>query len=243
MITLLNVIVTFEKVASSAVLFLNEDSLRISLLSESIDAPKCFGELSANELFLEYRIESQSSNTILFEISLGQLSRALASGKVASQALLKLVKRDGRACLCFETKADESILSVDVCHDIPIKLMKSAEVVHFMPPQMPPPSVALDLPRGKLLKTVVDKMSKFAKHVQVTASQSGNLVLKVDHSSVTINTYYSGLLARYVGELIPQRDGGNQVVCKLNLKKLSVVLNLFSLPVGHATLCELVFIC
>lgn len=238
LISLYNVILTFERVAASATIFLDEETVRISLLSESIDAPKCFAEISAHNLFSEYRIESQSANTILFELNLNQLSRALTSGKVASQSQIKLVKRDGRPCLCFETKADESILSVDVYHDIPLKLMKSTEVIHYMPPQMPAPSVALDLPKSKLMKTVIDKMSKFSKHVQFTASQSGQLVLRADHSSVIINTYYTGLTARYVGELNPDTGANNQVVCKLNLRKLSVVLNMNNLVVDHATLCK-----
>jgi hypothetical protein len=212
--------------------------MRFSLLAESLDAPKCFAELNALDLFAEYRIESQSANTILFEVSLTQVSKALLSGKVASQSLLKLVKRDGRPCLCFETKADESILSVDVYHDIPIKLMRSTEVMHSLPPQMPPPSVALDIPRGKLLKTIVDKLTKFSKHVQITASQSGKLNFRADHPSVTINTYYTGLFARYVGDLTMGRDVNNQVVCKLNLRKLSMVLNMHNVPVDHATLCK-----
>ena len=238
LVTLHNVILTFERIASCATIYLDEESVRISLISESIDAPRCFAELSAVNLFSEYRIESQSANTILFEINLSQFSKALASGKVASQSQLKLVKREDRPCLCFETKADESILSVDVYHDIPLKLMKSNEMVHFMPPDMPQPTVALDLPKGKLIKTIIDKMSKFSKHVQITANQSGRLALRADHSSVTINTYYPGLHARYVGDLNPARDINNQIVCKLNLRKLSTVLNMYNLPVEHATLCE-----
>eukprot|EP01032_Pedospumella_encystans_P010124 gene10124-11861_t len=236
LVTLYNVIITFERIATSATIYLDEESVRISLISESIDSPKCFAELNAINLFSEYRIESQSANTILFEINLNQFSKALASGKVASQSQLKLVKREDRPCLCFETKADESILSVDVYHDIPLKLMKSNEMVHFMPPDMPQPSVALDLPKGKLIKTIVDKMTKFAKHVQITANQSGRLALRADHSSVIINTYYPGLLARYVGDMNPTRDINNQVVCKLNLRKLSTVLNMHHLAVEHATL-------
>lgn len=48
--------------------------------------------------------------------------RALGSGKSSNSSQLKLVKRDGRPCLCFETKAHESALSIDITHDIPIKV-------------------------------------------------------------------------------------------------------------------------
>ena len=84
-------------------------------------------------------------------MTITQLLKALSSGKYSITSLFKLVKRDSKPYLCFETKANESILSVDVIHDIPIKLMKSADIVHHMPPLFPPPTVALDLPKGKVL--------------------------------------------------------------------------------------------
>eukprot|EP00600_Ochromonadales_sp_CCMP1393_P005360 CAMPEP_0174973820 /NCGR_PEP_ID=MMETSP0004_2-20121128/11458_1 /TAXON_ID=420556 /ORGANISM="Ochromonas sp., Strain CCMP1393" /LENGTH=179 /DNA_ID=CAMNT_0016224319 /DNA_START=430 /DNA_END=969 /DNA_ORIENTATION=- len=129
-------------------------------------------------------------------------------------------------------------MAVDVCHDLPIKLMKSTEVIHFLPPQMPPPSVALDLPKGKLLKTIIEKMTKFAKHVTLTACQSGRIALKADHSSVAISTYYSGLQPRYVGQLLqdPETSVDNTVTVKLNLRKLSAIINMNHLNYEHATL-------
>ena len=47
-------------------------------------------------------------------------------------------------------------------HDIPIKVLR-ADSIHLMaPPQIPSPTVALELPRhyGKNLKILADKMSK-----------------------------------------------------------------------------------
>ena len=41
-----------------------------------------------------------------------------------------------------------------------------------MPPQVPPPTVALDLPRNnKLMRTIVEKMSKISKNIFLTANQ------------------------------------------------------------------------
>lgn len=125
--------------------------------------------------------------------------RALGSGKSSNSSQLKLVKRDGRPCLCFETKAHESALSIDITHDIPIKVdykyvfvcadtmlctvcmdsmcvhicifrlyswctrqvihiclqvLKVSDMAYHLPPVMRAPTVALDLPRSKLMKTV-----------------------------------------------------------------------------------------
>lgn len=238
LIALYNVILNLEKISSNAILFLNETSIRISLLTDSIDTTKCYTELNVHKLFLDYRIESQSSNTILFEIKLNQLSKALLSGKLATQSFLKLVKRDNKPYLSFETKANESILSVDVVHDIPIKLMKSNEIIYHLPPEISPPSVILDIPRGKLLKTILEKLTKFSKYVYITACQSGQLILKVEHPSVTVKTYYNGLQSKYIGNMNPITDCNNQVTNKLNLKKISSVVSMSYLPFEYATLCK-----
>lgn len=145
-----NIVLNHEKSAKKAIMFLNETLLQITLISDTgfIDTPRCYTVLQVSKLFIEYRIESQSNNTILFEVAINQLLKALTSGKYSSTSQFKLVKRDNRPYLCFETKASESILSVDVIHDIPIKLMKSADIAYHMPPTVAPPRVALDLPKG-----------------------------------------------------------------------------------------------
>lgn len=45
-------------------------------------------------LFDEYRIESKNNNEIAFEISLDNLLKALKSGQLASNIILKLTKLD-----------------------------------------------------------------------------------------------------------------------------------------------------
>lgn len=232
------VISTQEKLGEKAAILLTEDTVRISVISESIETPRCYSELKSSILFFEYKVESQSANTVLFEIGLSQLSKALASGKYSSQCQLKLVKRDNKACLCVETKAIESIMSVDVLHDIPIRVLKPTEVIYYMPPDIPAPKVALDLPKNKLMKTIVDKMLKFSKHVQITVYQSGRMVLKAEHSSAIIRTFYNGLQPRYVGAMSPDRDIDNHATVRLNLRKLSIVLNLNNLLYDTASLCE-----
>lgn len=238
LLSLCGVTATFEKIGNNAAIFLNEDSMRIAVISDSVETPRCYSELKMSSLFLEYKIESQSDNTILFEIGLSQLSKALASGKYSSHCQMRLVKRDNQPCLCIETKANESVMSVDVSHDIPIRVFKPEEIIHYMPPEVPPPTVALDLPKNKLMKTVIDKMMKFSKHVSITGYQCGRLILKAEHSSVVIRTYYNGLQPRFIGQLNAVDDIDNQAVVKLNLRKFSVVMNMTSLLYESASLCK-----
>ena len=66
-----------------------------------------------------------------------------------------------------------------------------------MPPHVPPPTVALDLPRNnKLMRTIVEKMSKISKNIFLTANQAGRITFRVEHATATIKTFYNGLQAR-----------------------------------------------
>ena len=109
-LTIHSVTSTLQKIGSTAAIFLNEECIRIAVITDSADTPKCYSELDPKVLFPDdYRIESQSGNTILFEIGLDHLSRALASGKNAAHSQFKLVKRGVTPCLCYEAKDSDSL--------------------------------------------------------------------------------------------------------------------------------------
>ena len=59
------------------------------------------------------------------------------------------------------------------------------------------PTVVLDLPRGKFMKTIIDRMGKIAKQVSVFAEQSGRMIFSADHSDAAIKTYFAGLYSRF----------------------------------------------
>jgi hypothetical protein len=210
-----------ERIGQTTAIYLDEQFVRLAVITESPDTPKVYAELRADVLFADYRIESQSSNSIFFEIELDLLTRALSSGKTAPMCCLKLVKRGLRPCLCMETRASE----VEIVHDIPIKLLRASDIDLYRPPNVPNPQVALDLPRGKLMKTIIDRMSKLAKHVVITAEQAGRIVVSIDHSSAVIKTYYSGLQPRF-DALDRVSDAHNKASVMLDIRKLAAILNL-----------------
>ncbi len=106
LVTLVGVTSAMEKIGSATAVYLDEDFFRLSIINQSPDSPKVYSELRKDTLFTEYRIESQSNNTILFEIELDLLTRALTSGKNAAYCYLKLIKRGNKPCLCFETRVN-----------------------------------------------------------------------------------------------------------------------------------------
>lgn len=236
-LVLQGVISQLHRIGDIAVIFLSAECVRLAVVSESVDNPRCYSELQANVLFEDYRIESQISNTILFEIGIENLSRALSSGKNAANCLIKLVKRGVRPCLSFETQSLEA-LNLNVTHDIPIRLLPSTDIVYYNPPEVPPPTVSLELPRNKLLRTIIDRMAKFAKYVHITACQMGSLQFQVDHASTIIKTFYGGLVPRYEGNLRVETDANNTANIQLEIKKLSIVLNQVALQWDGGFICK-----
>jgi len=103
-ILLISVSNLLERVGKAAIFFLTEEFIRIAVVTENSDLPKLFCELKSTNICQEYRIESQSGNSILFEIGITHLSGALLAGKNAPMCQLKLVKRNERPFLCFESR-------------------------------------------------------------------------------------------------------------------------------------------
>mgnify|MGYP003385870909 CR=1 FL=1 len=220
------IVLALEKISNNAVIFLSPDHMRIALVTDNIDLPKAFVELRQDIMFAEYHIESLNDNNLLLKINLNNFSNALASGKNANQSVMKLVKRGETPCLCIETKAKES-LGVDITHDIPISVLRCSEIVHYQPPNVPPPRVSLEIGRNKLFRTVIERMQKLSKYLYFQAFQAGKIILSIDHvSNSTIKTHFTGLVPRFRGgTLSRQRDDTNEAMVKCDIRKLSATLH------------------
>ena len=236
LLTLHTLVSSLERIGSRAAIHLCPAAAKISVIFDSIDSPRCYTEIPSTALFHDYRIESQSENSILFEIGLDLLAWALASGKSADVVQLKLVKRGAKPCLCFEAQASQSAAAVDVTHDIPIKVLRATDIAHFAPPEVPPPDVALQLPRGRLLRTIIEKMTKFGKTVLLSSTQQGQLTLKIATSTATIQTFVSSLMPLFMDNMDRATAAKNTAAVQIDLRKLSIILALHHLPWDSAVI-------
>ena len=232
---------SLERIAKGAVLHLSRDAIKVSMVVNSPDVLRGFAELDAKVIFQELRIESQSDNAILLRIdNLHLLTYALASVKRATGICqIKLVKRGDRPNLCIEAKTDggiDEMGSESVTQNVPIKVLPVEEIKHYLPPEMPPPDVALLMPnKMKVLRSVIEKTSKFDKHMYIGAKQAGNMTLRVEDDLISVQTHISDLLPARLEEMdMPDIDNGARV--KVDIRKLSVVLGLQHLPWDDAYL-------
>ena len=95
-----------------------------------------------------------------------------------------------------------------------MKVLKVSDIFLHLPPKMSPPTVALELPRSKLMKTIVEKMAKICKYVYLTAAQTGRLVLRAEHSSTAvIKTFFNGkIMIKIIMEIFLQWKS-NSIQC------------------------------
>jgi hypothetical protein len=246
---------SLEKIAKGAVIHISRKALRIMVVTDAltVDAPFGLAEFECDEIFEDLRIESANDNAILLKIEqLGLLTWAMASVKQATGlSQLKLVKRGDRPCLCFETKPGDMNdgAAVKVQHDIPIRVLHVLELKEYMPPATPPPDVCLELPRSRIFRSVVEKSNKFGRKMIVHGKQAGSLALHVEDGMIAVQTYLSPLEpVALVGpnehddddnnhhhfEMDELDDDAREARVKVDIRKLSQVLNLQSVPWEHA---------
>lgn len=77
------------------------------------------------------------------------------------------------------------------------RVLRTTDIEHFRSPDVGPPTVSVSLPKAhKLLRTVVERLSKVSKTIELKATSSGRLIISAQTattSAVTIRTFFAGL--------------------------------------------------
>jgi hypothetical protein len=110
-------------------------------------------------------------------------------------------------------------------------------MIYYAPPQVSKPQVALILTsKIKILKTIIDHMSKLSKTIELTCMQIGRLVFKID-GICSISTYISDLQPCF-DSINEDNERENIAIIHADIKKLSLLLNIQQLSIYSATLCK-----
>ncbi len=72
-IHLFNIASQLEKVGRVAAIYATSTSIKMAVVAENMETPKCYAEIFVQSMFLDYRINSISEDCILFEIGLGRM--------------------------------------------------------------------------------------------------------------------------------------------------------------------------
>ena len=112
----------------------------------------CFSKVKVDTLFGNYRIQSNSENTITLTLAPEALLAALrsaaapstssTSGYETEEIVMKLAKKNDQAVLSFDiTGLSRAGRRMRVTHDVRIEVMKPAEVQKLEEPRVPEPDV------------------------------------------------------------------------------------------------------
>jgi len=110
--------------------------------------------------------------------SIPSVPQTRQSNHMAPTVVMKLAKKDGLPCLCFDSYG----VGMEVHNSIPIKVMRTSEIHHYLPPKMSVPDVQLELPPGQLIRTVVDRLRLISNHILIEGTmtpEAGQMVLSV----------------------------------------------------------------
>ena len=121
-------------------------------------------------------------------------------------------------------------------HDIPVKVLRASEISNYRPPEVPAPSVMLELPRTRQLRTVVDRLKQFDQHVLLQGDMDGRLSLRVEGAQCTVKTHFTNLSPRFEG-MDEQQSRRNKAGVRVDARKLSGVLGLYNAQCSSAIVC------
>ena len=82
-----------------------------------------------------------------------------------------------------------------ITQEVPIDLKLSDEIALAEPPPLPKPEVNIYLPPIRTVKSIVDKLKGLSDKLVIAANMAGDLILKIETTSVTTKTYFHNLHA------------------------------------------------
>ncbi|RHY52171.1 hypothetical protein DYB30_007226 [Aphanomyces astaci] len=195
-----------HRVSSSDTCFvmLNEERMSFAMKTSGEDM-QTFVHLSVAKLFADVVVESRADNNIAFALGIANFSRALQSGKDASGVMLRLLKRDGRSFLSLRART----VDLDIIQNIPIEVVSMATAENYREPNIPPPTVALEMPPLRAFRTITDRLKTMQKYLLVQAGMDGTLRLRVQSDTFVLQTLHTNLRCR--PDLVERRSSDDIV--------------------------------
>ncbi|KAF8311964.1 cell cycle checkpoint [Clavulina sp. PMI_390] len=154
-----------------------------------------WSKIKVENLFSEYRIQSNNANEINMEISTALLVHALkiSNHTNVTKVTIKLAKRGDIPKLSFEVDTmNAQRKGVKSVHDVQIKVLPSVEANRLVEPQCPTPNIYIFLPRLTQVRTVTERFRPLSTHLGVEANPNGSFRLSIRTEDVSLETCWNG---------------------------------------------------
>lgn len=157
------------------------------------DAFQIWTGIKTHVLLDEVRLDTiQENNTIAMEVSLDLLLKALKSAYHASDVFLRLLKRFDRTYLQISIEVKNQ-KRMKLTQDVPVSILRVAEVQALVEPHLPDPEVFVSLPDSRKLCSIVDGLKTLHSKLRIKISSKGELTLTIETETASCATFYTGL--------------------------------------------------
>ncbi|KIY52061.1 cell cycle checkpoint [Fistulina hepatica ATCC 64428] len=152
-----------------------------------------WSKIGIGSIFSEYRIESNSNDTITMVVPFDALLVALRSASINSteteQVIVRLAKKNNAAVLSFEISGKTFLgRPVYVTHDVRIVIMSPSDVESLHEPMCPETDINIILPPLQKLRVVTERMRAMSEILAFRADHSGRLQLCICTDLVQVET-------------------------------------------------------
>lgn len=237
--TFSRIVQAIEKIQKKCIVRFTEDDVHIICNSETNEGSlQVWCKLRVDCLFSDYRIQSNSENTITLMLSPEALLVALrsatppstsssnTSGYETEEVVMKLAKKNDQAVLSFEISGlSRAGRRMRVTHDVRIDVMKPADVELLEEPRVPEPDVHVVLPPLSKLKTIVERLKPMANVLAFRANNNGKLQLSIYTESVKVDTDWNNCVNPKVQRQNDERDPDELHEVCISLKGFLKVMN------------------
>lgn len=198
---ILNGAAKIHDVSVCALVLTDEEGFEIRAVTDSASV---FGKIEHTQ-FTSFNVVSKANNRIALEV---QIHTLLSAFKIQTgscdQITLKLTKNKAyQVCLTLSTRG--MLTNILLTQDVVVsRLLQQNDMARYREPAVGDAQVTIAFPEVKLAKTVLDRMTKLGKFVQIKADQTkGKLVFRMDTEIVSTRTVFDGLALQGDYELPP----------------------------------------
>lgn len=201
--TFLKVLQTLAKLGTRCILRFSPDEI-VVVLPKGADSVEVFAVFDAiDQIFSEYRSESNFDNQINIEVITELLCDALKRMTPLSDVTMKLAKRDTQALLNFEVVTRQSdSREVAVLQSIPIAVRKPKNMAGYRTPEEAAKEregfyeVLSSLPDLGEVRVVADRlrmMDPVNERITIASNRSGELKTSISSDEIKVATQWTGL--------------------------------------------------
>ena len=183
-----NIVNVLSACGGEAVLYFSETALSLCI-PQGLNQISLWISCSVQLCFAKYLVVSKNSNTITLKCNAQQLAQALTTE--APLLNMSLARFGEGTILQFEHRSTDT--TKQLMQRVGVSLLSQRAVDAYQEPVWGPATISTKFPPIKSVNNWINEMKEINNLVLITATKEGDVLLKVDSDTVTVETRFKGL--------------------------------------------------